>query len=430
MKRILLYSHDTYGLGNIRRMLAVAENLVENNVDVSALIVSGSPMLHAFRMSDRIDYVKLPCLTRDDNGQYASKFLDLPYERLLGLRADLILNTVTNFEPDVILVDKKPLGVQNELAPAIDLLHRKANRPKLALLLREILDDPVTTKAVWERNGYHRVIRDLYDSVLVVGSPEIFDTAAEYDFPDTTREKLEYCGYIEKPKVFRPAAEVREELGVGSEPLVLVTAGGGKDGYTLFNVAMNSFLATEAPADHHLLLCLGPELGEEQRWLLKSKAAETAGSTTLDYTDDMMSYMNAADVVVSMSGYNTVTELLALNKHAVLVPRTAPVLEQWMRATRLEKLDLFSVIHPDQLTERVFADVLRRSLGDSAQPERSAAIVNLNGLANINRHIAELLGDRMRTGWSQMLLKQARVETGEFAQIGPVRLRSVDAADQ
>lgn len=430
MKRLLFYSHDTYGLGNIRRMLAVVESLVEKNPDISALILSGSPMLQAFRMSERIDYVKLPCLTRNDHGHYASKFLELPYERLLSLRADLILNTVTNYEPDLILVDKKPLGVQNELAPALDVLRRKANRPKLVLLLREILDDPDSTKTIWGRNGYHDVIRELYDSVLVVGTQNVFDTAAEYEFPESTRERLEYCGYIEKPKVFRPAGEVREELDLTGEALILVTAGGGKDGFNLFDVALRSFSTPSYPKNSHLLLCLGPEMGEEHRCLLKRTVRQTPGVTTIDYTDDMMSYMNAASVVVSMSGYNTVSELLTLEKHAVLVPRTVPVLEQWIRATRLEKLDRFSVIHPDQLTERVLSAVLRRSLGNTSNANLDTPAVSMDGLAHINKHINRLLGDRLRTGWSQVLLDQAVVETGEFAQIGPIRLRSASSTDR
>jgi len=68
MKKILVYSHDTYGLGNIRRMLSVVEHLVKNDPDVCALILSGSPMMQAFRLSPRIDYIKLPCLTRAQNG--------------------------------------------------------------------------------------------------------------------------------------------------------------------------------------------------------------------------------------------------------------------------------------------------------------------------------------------------------------------------
>lgn len=417
MNKLLIYSHDTYGLGNIRRMLSVVEHLVEQDPKMSALILSGSPMMQAFRLSERIDYIKLPCLERDQNGTYGSKFLELSYERLLSLRADLILNTILNFEPDLIIVDKKPLGVQNEIAPALDVLRRRANRAKLVLMLREILDDPATTTAVWERNGYHDTIREFYDAVLVVGSQNVFDTAQEYQFPETTQDKLHYCGYIKKPNNGRPAEQVRNELGIKDQDLVVVTAGGGKDGFRLMGVALSAFAAPTRLPKTHLLLILGPEMDQSERDALVSASADCESVTVYEYTTDMMSYLNAASVVVSMAGYNTVTELLSLQKPAVLVPRTVPVLEQWIRATRLEKLGLFSVIHPDQLTPRNFTALLRRALKKAGRPADRCHI-DMNGLENISLCVARLLRDRNSNGWPKLLLKPGGVETGEFAQVG------------
>ena len=255
MKRILVYSHDTYGLGNIRRMLALVEHLTTYQDDASALILSGSPMLQAFRLGPRIDYIKLPCLLRGEDGHYAPKFLDIPYEKLLRLRADLILNTLLDLEPDLVLVDKKPLGVQNELAPALQVLRRSSKRPKLALILREILDSPQRTRAVWEKNRYHNAIKELYDKVLVLGPKEVFDTAKEYEFPQSTVEKLHYCGYLGKRQSLRPVSEIRRELGLATQRLIVVTAGGGQDGFNLLNNVCQAF-----PADNeqfHFLMCLG-----------------------------------------------------------------------------------------------------------------------------------------------------------------------------
>ena len=90
MKRVMIYSHDTFGLGNIRRMLEVARHLVESSDDVSVLVITGSPMLHAFRIPPRIDYVKLPCLARDVAGQYGARSLPLTLAATVKLRANLI----------------------------------------------------------------------------------------------------------------------------------------------------------------------------------------------------------------------------------------------------------------------------------------------------------------------------------------------------
>ena len=183
MRRILVYSHDTFGLGNIRRMLAISKHIADNDPDVSVLIMTGSPMLHAFRIPARVDYVKLPCLARTRDGAYTVKYLSMNYQDTVKLRSNLILSTVLDFQPDLILVDKKPFGVGNELAATLDVLQRRIDRPKLVLLLRDILDSPEATTAVWRKNGHFDAVEAYYDEVLVVGTPDIFDVRKEYKFP-------------------------------------------------------------------------------------------------------------------------------------------------------------------------------------------------------------------------------------------------------
>ncbi len=233
MKRIILYSHDTYGLGNIRRMLAIAESIQNEFSDASILLVSGSPMIHAFRLSPRIDYVKLPCLTRGASESYRPKSLRISKNRILTLRADLIRNTVVNFDPDLILVDKKPLGVGNELVPTLTEIRSLLKRPKLVLVLRDILDKPEKTIPVWSSNRYHDVIREIYDRVLVLGSTDVFNAVDEYAFPSSSAEKTFFCGYTNRAGTQRPRSEVRQELGVNGGRLVLATTVDGEEGARL-----------------------------------------------------------------------------------------------------------------------------------------------------------------------------------------------------
>src|SRR6266852_2510044 len=106
MKRIIVYSHDAYGLGNIRRMLEVVSHLVHAYPDVMVLLITGSPLIHEFRIPPRVDYIKLPCITRNKTGEVAVKTLDLPLADIVHLRTDVIMMAVQDFNPDLILVDK------------------------------------------------------------------------------------------------------------------------------------------------------------------------------------------------------------------------------------------------------------------------------------------------------------------------------------
>ncbi|NJM61660.1 MAG: glycosyltransferase, partial [Oscillatoriales cyanobacterium RU_3_3] len=120
----MVYSHDAFGLGNIRRMLTICEHLLSSISDLSILVVSGSPMLQSFRLPPRLDYIKIPCLNRGKTGEIAVKYLQTEIGETVKLRSDLILMAAMNFKPDAILVDKKPYGIKNELVTTLKFLKK------------------------------------------------------------------------------------------------------------------------------------------------------------------------------------------------------------------------------------------------------------------------------------------------------------------
>lgn len=390
MKRILVYSHDTFGLGNIRRMLTIAQHLAESDPDVSVLIVSGSPMLHAFRIPPRVDYVKLPCLSRTLKGSYSVKFLDMPFEDTIRLRSNLLVSALLDFAPDVVVVDKKPFGVSNELAPALELLQRRGSKTKLVLLLRDILDSPEATCAVWQKNRYFDAIEEFYDQVLVVGSRDLFDITKEYAFPAAAADKVRFCGYLRRQRSAVGREQQRARLGVGEERLVLVTPGGGEDGTRLVAGHIEAWPDVAARTNAKSLVVCGPEMAQAQREAMHAAAAGLPGLTIRDFSDDMIGLMDAADVVVSMSGYNTVCELLTLKKRSILVPRVKPVQEQLVRAERLAHLGLARMLHPDALNARSLADALTEELDCTNVHQRGLYQIDMDGLARIGAAVADL----------------------------------------
>lgn len=401
MKRILIYSHDTFGLGNIRRMLEIARHLVESSSRVSVLVITGSPMLHAFRIPAGVDTVKLPCLARDVSGRYGARFLSLPLDATVRLRANIIRSTLTDFAPDLILVDKKPFGVEDELAGALGALPVGAARPKLLLLLRDILDSPDATIRIWRKNRYYEAIEAYYDEVLVVGAPEVFDLRLEYAFPPFTAAKVNYCGYIGRQPPRRGRSAVRAELGLtDDQPLVLVTPGGGEDGHALIELALVGLAALPAGRRPRTHIVTGPEMRAPQRAAIDRVAAGLPNVSVQEFTDDMMSMMAAADVVVSMGGYNTVCELLTLGKRAVVVPRTDPVREQAIRAQRLAERDLLRVLEPAGLSGHTLWQAVADEL---AKRTAHARMTQMPGLPNVSRSVLEALHLPVTAGAKTML---------------------------
>src|SRR5215472_6014511 len=138
--RILFYSHDTFGLGHLRRCRAIAHALVQQDKELSVLIMSGSPIIGSFDFRARVDFVRVPGVIKLRNGEYTSLNLHMHIEETLRLRASILTHTAEIFSPDLFIVDKEPLGLRGEVEETLELLH--ARGVPAILGLRDVMDEP------------------------------------------------------------------------------------------------------------------------------------------------------------------------------------------------------------------------------------------------------------------------------------------------
>lgn len=398
--RLLVYSHDGFGLGNLRRSLKVCDQLSDEISGLSILLLTSSRLVDAFRLKERMDFIKLPSVQRRSRNQYVAKYLRSPFRNVQRMREQLIMAAFRGYSPHLVLVDKMPLGLQEELQPSLLWLRKERPKARLILCLRDILDDPEQVNALWKRRRLFEAVERLYDSIWVFGTPRVCDVAKEYGFPASIAQKVNYCGYIMPNPKLRPREEIRRELGLTNEKLILVTAGGGGDGYELMKVFLKSMRmlqrgrkSTEVPA--RSLLVLGPDLRPLKRQRLLQKAAVTPGVLqALDFTAELTQLMHAADLVVSMGGYNTLCEILALEKRAIIVPRVHPVPEQWIRARKMQELGLLDMLHPENLSAEALAAKIDEILVEPQEKSTVAVshILGTHGLPGVGRLAGVQLG--------------------------------------
>ena len=387
--KIMVYSHDTFGLGNINRMLAICKHLLTSIPNLSILLVSGSPMLQSFRMLKGLDYIKLPCLNRGDRGELMAKYLGTNIDETVKLRADLILSATANFKPDLVIVDKKPYGLKHELTATLNYVRSHLLETKVVLLLRDILDSPEKTIEEWQKNSYYQAIEQFYARVLIVGSPEIFDATKEYKFPPAVTQKVQYCGYTRRPLGVKSKNCIREELQVlPHERLVLVTPGGGEDGYELVEAYLSGLALLPKPYQFKSLVICGPEMPVKQKQQVELAAKAHSQVQVGEFTDDLMSYIQAADTVVSMAGYNTICEILSAGTPAVVIPRSKPSLEQSIRAEKMANLGLFKAIPPENIEPANLMEVLLSQLTSPHQPSYQ---LDMNALNHVADNVFSLL---------------------------------------
>src|SRR3954462_13332782 len=121
-KRVLIYSHDTYGLGHLRRCRTIAHSLVEADKDLSVLILSGSPIIGSFDFRARVDFVRVPGVIKLRNGEYTPLQLHIDIDKTLEIRSSIIQHTADIFDPHLFLVDKEPLGLRGEVRATLEML--------------------------------------------------------------------------------------------------------------------------------------------------------------------------------------------------------------------------------------------------------------------------------------------------------------------
>ncbi len=220
---ILMYSHDTYGLGHIRRTLALAQSILleEHNI----IILTGSPIVGRFDIPYGIDFIRIPGMIKQSNDLYLPHSIKVEPALALAIRRNIILATAQAFRPSLFLVDKAPLGLKNEVLPTLRWLSENCPETKLVLGLRDIMDSPANTIKEWREKKIYEALEELYSEIWVYGSREIYDPVREYAIPPQIAAKVHFTGYIPRhiPRIGnRP--QLRRSMGIApGEKFVLVT---------------------------------------------------------------------------------------------------------------------------------------------------------------------------------------------------------------
>jgi len=384
--RVVIYSHDTFGLGHLTRSTRIARGVLSAFPGGSVLLLSGSPIAHRFSFPARVDYVKLPSVVKSGPDSYDARELRISPRRICWMRAQLILDTIDSFRPHLLLVDNVPLGMKGELVPALEWLKRRLPRTRIHLDLRDVLDDPQVIRESWTTLGVPRILNDIYDEIHVFGHPTIFDAISAYGLPV---EKSSYLNYLAPSEEERISPAPLPPLRPG-RARILVTVGGGGDGASILHcvAALQRKLGKDSP--YHFDLVTGPLMPVAARLELLVDLDGLPGIVVHEYVEHLPAWMSACDLLLCMGGYNTLCEAMAVAPRAVVVPRIHPRREQEIRARALEERGLIEVIHPEKLDPTVLEQTLHRSL-QGAPVLRTRELPPLTGAAELAGRLVSVL---------------------------------------
>lgn len=385
--RVLLYSHDTFGLGHLRRSTAIAKTLVSEIPNLSALIVTGSPVAGRFALPPGVDFVRLPGVVKMPDGAYASQNLGLDIDAVTALRASVIDAAVAAFEPDLVIVDKEPTGFRGELAGTLDRLTGRRDT-RVVLGLRDVLDAPEPLAEEWMRKGALAAAETHYHEIWVYGLEAVYEPMKGLNTSARLRRRVRYTGYLRREPEGDGGASTLET------PYVLVTPGGGGDGAGLVDWALSAYEADPTLAPRAVIV-YGPFLSGDERARFNARA-EALGDRVegLGFVSNMEAVVERSAGVVAMGGYNTFCEILSCDKPAVLAPRVFPRREQELRAEAAERLGLVRKLdrrgaagEPSAMAAAI------RALAAQAPPSAARVPGLLDGFGSIVARTRALLGE-------------------------------------
>jgi predicted glycosyltransferase len=385
---ILMYSHDTYGLGHIRRTMAIASHLLGPRINI--LILTGSPIVGRFSFPEQIDFVRIPGMIKKTNDEYLPLSIKINVQHALDIRKNIITATAKTFQPHLFIVDKEPLGLKKEVLPTLQWLRRCRPDTRSILGLRDIMDDAETVKKDWKEKRVYQHLENLYSEIWIYGIREFYDPVAEYNISESISRKMYFTGYIPR-KV--PGKETvrhfKKEIGLkNDQKLVVVTTGGGGDGYRVMDTYLSALESyTNSPSIKSVLIT-GPFMPKQERRDV-FKRARKLGVRTYHFYRQMEKIFAAADVVVSMGGYNTLCEILGQGTVSLVIPRETPRKEQIIRARAFSRQNLVDYIPWDDFTPELLRQKVD-SLLENPEPYRVAiSRFQLTGIETMQKRLFE-----------------------------------------
>ncbi|NOX35273.1 MAG: glycosyltransferase [Deltaproteobacteria bacterium] len=388
---ILMYSHDTYGLGHIRRTMAIAEQLRKSNTNI--LILTGSPIAGRLTFPKYVDYVRIPGMIKKANDEYFPLTIRIDPMQAMEIRQSIIMATVKTFLPDLFIVDKEPQGLKKEVLPALEWIKANLKDTKTILGLRDIMDDADTVRADWRKKNIYSTIEDLYSEVWVYGQKDVYDPVKEYEIPESINKKVHFTGYIPRKVPEKSVSKaLRLQLNVmKNESLVTVTTGGGGDG---FHVLDSYLKMLERMREQSILppfqsvMVTGPFLSRNDKDLILERANEL-GVLAYDFFSDMETLIAASDIVVCMGGYNTICEVLSSKTMSLVIPRETPRKEQFIRAKAFNREHLVDFIPWTKLNNLNLEEKILSMLENKESFTKAMTRFKMTGIVNICERISK-----------------------------------------
>ncbi len=379
--KVIIYCQHVLGLGHFFRTLEIARAMEAFDV----ILVTGGGSVEV-NLPDHVRHVKLPGLMMDNN--FSALYSVDPQKSVedvkLG-RQEQLLDLVKNENPDLFLIELYPFGrraFRFELIPVLNFIKdsRRMNC-KVVCSMRDILVER-TDRLKYES----RVVDALdnwFDAVLVHSDPQLIKLDSSFSMLDKIKIPLVYTGFVTPVPDKEKVEHIREKLRLQNKKrLIVASAGGGNVGAPLLRTVVNAYNELSSKEDLMLNVYTGPYMEKEDKLYLQSFAGPSIG--VKEFTSDFISLLGAADLSVSMAGYNTCMNVVAANVPSLVWP-FGQNQEQRERAREIARFVPMTILEDQDLTLPKFSRLMEKSL--YRQSMKTHLTLNIHGAFNTAKWI-------------------------------------------
>jgi predicted glycosyltransferase len=384
--RIAVYCQHVLGMGHLLRTLEIVAALSGHE----RLLAVGGPQTPA-AVPAGTALVRLPPLSMDAG--FSALSLDgAALAAAKDARRGLLWDAMAAFRPEVFFVELYPFGrkaFEFELVPVLTAVREgRFGQCRVVCGVRDILVEK-KDQAAFETRVIDRLAR-YFDAVAVHADPALFPLGATFSRAADIPVPMRYTGYVAAaPTGVRSRRVVRRELGVGEgRELILASAGGGKVGSDVLLAVLAACREHPRLSRAAVRVFSGPFAEDAAYQAMERAAAELPDARVRRFAEGFADILAAADLSVSLAGYNTVMGLLAAGTRGLVAPFDQNR-EQRLRAARLQELGLLGLLDPPDLAAGRLAARMRDVL-DAPPPPKAG--VDLDGARKTARLLVQLAG--------------------------------------
>lgn len=383
--RIVFYSQHVLGVGHLFRSLEIAAALAPHQVD---LVTGGEHV--AMPLPPHVRHIPLPPLCMDADFKQLltcrptpaeSRASQTPHpsnspEFVLNERRRRLLEHVRAVRPDLFLVELYPFGRKRfgfELLPVLEAIRRgEPGRCRSVCSVRDILvekQDPekYESRVVEQLNSW-------FDLVLVHADPRLVRLEETFSRIRDIVPRVRYTGYVVAPVDVGAGRRLRESLRLATgQKMIVASVGGGAVGLELLEAVLEASALLQSRVSHQLWMFTGPFMADSAHAALAHRAADLEEVHVRRFTGQFGTWLAAADLSVSMAGYNTTMNLLAAGTFGLVRP-FAQNREQAMRSQRLERLGVLWMLQPEDLDPQRLAKRISEALEVARQRKQGTGL--------------------------------------------------------